>query len=176
MDTRRLIGSLGEMLQYPTPDLLDRASEWIASAGCAPQEARDSVARFLAFVESTPPGRLEEIYSASFDLSPACCPYVGHLLLGDNTRRSALILMLKQAYREAGLEPGEELPDHLSLMLRYLAITRDGDVQSDLIARLLLPALEKMVPALAEGNGYRALLQGTMALCRAMLTGDLQHV
>lgn len=163
-------------MRYPTPELPEKASEWVAAADCIPADARDAIARFAAFVESTPPGRLEEVYSASFDLAPACCPYVGHQLLGEDHRRTALLLMLKQCYREVGLELDGELPDHLSLLLCYLAMAGGGEVESELMGRLVLPALEKMVSALEESNGYRALLQGATALCRAALAESTNAV
>jgi len=163
---RELLGRLGDLLEYPTANLPEKARECLESAGGAPPEALDGLKSFDTFVASTPSGRLEEIYSASFDLAPACCLYAGFHLLGDDPRRGALLLMLKQCYRKAGLELGGELPDHLSLLLRYLAVPRDPDFEMELVGRLLLPALEKMVPALEEGNGYRGLLQAARALCR----------
>jgi nitrate reductase molybdenum cofactor assembly chaperone NarJ/NarW len=166
-----MFGTLGELFQYPTTDLQQKAEGWIGAADCAPAEARQAVADFARFVEFTPSGRLEEIYSASFDLAPACTLYVGHQLLGEDPKRGALLLMLKQCYREAGLALDGELPDHLSLLLRYLAVSGDAEVEAELIGRLLLPALEKMLPALKDGNGYRSLLQATMVLCRAVSGG-----
>ena len=100
---------------------------------------------FRAFLEGTAPASLEEVYSGFFDLNPLCHPYVGYHLFGETYKRSVFLLELKQRYHSLGFafDPAE-LPDRLSVMLRFLAACRDDALRNELIDDAVLPALGRM--------------------------------
>lgn len=100
---------------------------------------------FRAFVEETPPGRLEEIYTGTFDLDAACYPYVGYHLFGESYKRSLFMQQLKERYQAQGFMVEHELPDHLAVLLRFLATGDDPDLVHIIIQEALLPALEQMI-------------------------------
>jgi nitrate reductase molybdenum cofactor assembly chaperone NarJ/NarW len=158
---------LAELLSYPRPDLptlAGRAAETLA--GRSP-EAAALLAAFRAAAVALPPGRLEEVYSATFDLSPACCPYLGHHLFAESPKRARLLVGLKEAYAQVGLALEGEIPDHVCLVLRYLAASEDKELRADLRDEVLLPGLDKMRQALANGdNAYAPLLQATLVVAR----------
>jgi nitrate reductase assembly molybdenum cofactor insertion protein NarJ len=51
-----------------------------------------------------------------------------------------------------GLREGEELPDHVSELLRLAAEPIDGEVRDDLVRAGLLPTLKKMLAVLDEAR------------------------
>jgi nitrate reductase delta subunit len=69
---------------------------------------------------------------------------------------------LADVYRQDGFQdgrPGGELPDHLTVVLRYLAAAPDGPSRTAVLEDALVPALEKMVAALPDGDdAYRPVL------------------
>jgi nitrate reductase molybdenum cofactor assembly chaperone NarJ/NarW len=163
MAKRSLYAALAPLFTYPGPDLPALAQHCYEAALACQPEAVPALAAFAATTTALSPSRLEEIYSATFDLSDACCPYLGYHLFAGSPKRAALMVNLKEAYREAGIEVGQELPDHISLVLRLLARSHEGEVASDLRECLLVPGLSKMAEALAESqNPYGSLLRGAL--------------
>jgi nitrate reductase delta subunit len=149
---------LADLLDYPTPDLPNQAGECAALLAKSRARAAQHLERFRDLAERTPLGALEELYTSAFDLQPVCYPYVGYQLFGDTYKRGEFLARLKEHYREHGFAVGRELPDHLPVMMRYLASQDQPD--QELIADGLLPALNKMLDALRDhpyGDVMRAL-------------------
>ena len=161
---RRLFQRFAELLEYPQPGLVEAARECEALISLVPSfhvsgERRDRGAavllrEFRTFVEATPLGRVEEIYSGTFDLDVACHPYVGYHLFGESYKRSVFLLELKERYRAQGFNvPENELPDHLAVLMRFLAVTDDITLAGEIIHEAMLPALERMMGK-AKSAGY----------------------
>ena len=148
---------LAGIVEYPTPLIAERAGECAARLAALGGQGAHSMARFHAFVTRTPIPALEEIYTATFDLRPVCYPYVGYQLFGDTYKRGEFLAQLNARYREQGFTVSGELPDHLGVILRYLARTRD----QDLIEEGLAPTLKRMFDQLA-GNPYRDALRAAL--------------
>lgn len=141
---RRLLAHFAALLEYPAPGLVEAARACEELLAEQVPAAFDLLQKFRALVETTPSPRLEEIYSGSFDLDPTWYPYVGYHLLGESYKRSIFLVKLKESYATEGFTFGTELPDHLSVVLRFLATTRDDALASELTREALLPTLERM--------------------------------
>jgi len=101
----------------------------------------------------------EELYTATFDVTPACVPYVSiHLFGEENFKRGEFMAALSARYAAAGFETRGELPDHLSVLLRFLAQTDEAE-RRELVQFCLLGPLGKMIAALSAENPYHALLE-----------------
>lgn len=167
-----LYGLLAELLGYPSHRLAAAAGEAAALAAPISPSAAAHLLRFQAFAAQTPLARIEEIYTGVFELDAACHPYVGYHLFGESYKRSAFLLGLKERYRPHGLAYGVELPDHLAVVLGFLAVNRDPDEAAVLIGEAVQPALQKMLASKEEeppdpaipapppkGGPYRAVLE-----------------
>ncbi len=135
---------LADLLDYPRGDLAGRAEAAERIAQSAEPAAVPYFRSFKEFAERTPHGRLEEIYSALFDLNPVFYPYAGYQLFGETYRRSLFLLTLKERYRERGFElAAPELPDRLAVLLRFAA---EHDEEADVIVcEALIPALRRVL-------------------------------
>lgn len=151
---------LAHLIDYPTPDLLSQVRDCAAVLKGRSRAARHMV-QFRQFVEQTASSKLEELYAATFDLKPVCYPYIGYQLFGDTYKRGELLARLNARYRENGFLVQAELPDHLGVILRYLARTWDAD----LVTEGMIPSLERMIEQL-ESNPYRDLLRAILAVLR----------
>lgn len=145
---RRLYGLFAQLLEYPRGSVAEAARQCQALLAVEHPEAASLLAEFAATAEAAPPGRLEEIYTRTFDLNGLCYPYVGYHLFGESYKRSLLLVGLKQRYGAVGLDTGSELADHLAVLLRFLDILDDAQLARELVQEALLPALERMT-----GNG-----------------------
>ena len=160
--TGHLYRLFADLLDYPSPALARQAHE--ATAGAATAQSAALLNEFCTFVEQASPARLEELYTGTFDLQAVCCPYVGYHLFGDSYKRSMFMAQLNGGYRDRGFSPGNELPDHVAVILRFLAIAPGDPFSQALLHDGLIPALEAMVGAFDDhsDNPYAAVLRALL--------------
>ncbi len=138
---------LAQLLEYPGPQF-DRAR--------ALPETAPASGGFDAYSRAA----LEEIYTRTFDLNGDTSLYVGHHLFGDDWRRGLFLAQLNHTYKETGFSCGAELPDHLSPLLRFIALHESGEETEELIHDCVIPAVTHLLTSLRDDeNPYRATLQ-----------------
>lgn len=122
MMTAELYASLARMLDYPQEK---KSLLWALGAvqGYLAAERLDcSLAPYGEFLTASTLAEIQEEYVATFDFNPSVAPYLGHHLFGDNQKKGEYLIALKGEYRRNGYTPlGNELPDHLPLILWFLA-------------------------------------------------------
>ena len=116
---------------------------------------------------------LRAAYVDTFDLRRRVTLHLSYYQDGDTRRRGAALLRLKRLYREAGLEfAGDELPDHLAVMLAFAALAPDGYGEA-LLAQHRAP-IELLRTGLAElPSPYAHVLD---ALCACLPPADHDDV
>ena len=140
----KVLGLFADILDYPAPGLASKTAECVALIGAVQPQAAALLESFRGFAEENSLGRLQEVYSGFFDLNSICHPYVGYQLFGENYKRSTFLFGLKKSYRDEGFEASAtEIPDRLSIVLRFAAQSKGEDVDA-LLGKGLLPALERM--------------------------------
>jgi nitrate reductase delta subunit len=171
-DPRAALGALATLLSYPGegfPEALADARAGLLAA--APAVAR-AAAPFLDAAAGACGAELEEAYARTFDWSATCGLEVGWHLYGEQYERGAFLVAMRARLREAGIEEGTELPDHLSSCLRWLA--RAEPAPGLAFAReTLAPALVRMRKGLGEAHaGYAALLAAVAAAVEAFAPAE----
>ena len=141
---RQICGRFAKLLSYPGGDLVTEAQSCAALLGNR-HPAFAAVERFAAYAGGEKPYRMEEIYTATFDLQPLCFPYVGYQLFGEGQQRTLFLIQLQALYRRHGFTAGPELPDHLAEILRFLARCAAEELSREMIIDGLLPALDKLL-------------------------------
>ena len=153
----------GELLDYPTPGLAETAAQCAQLLGPVSEKAAALLRAFERAVRRMSPGRLEEVYTSTFELDATCHPYVGYHLFGESYKRSLFLVKLKELYRATGFASPRELPDHLAVILRYLAAGAPPERRAELIREALLPALSHMLGGGAPGGEPAGQLAGELA-------------
>lgn len=140
-------------LRYPTEDRLAALRDAIETlpTGGAEREMR----RFAKDISNLDLRALEELFTATFDLSPIVAPYVGHLAWGDSYERGAFMAELQGAMRDLGIDLEGELPDHLEPILRYLAAADDP---IEKLKPVLVPSVIKMEKTLKKADSKNPYL------------------
>ncbi len=142
--TARLFSVFSVLLDYPRQGLREAAEEAFALLADCP-DAAGRLKEFKSLVEQSSLGRMQELYSATFDLSASCSPYLGYHLFGETYKRSLFLLKLRELYRAHDFQgEGSEMPDHLGVLLRFLAACRDDQLVRETVEEGLLPVLLKM--------------------------------
>jgi len=159
--SQRTLVLFGEILEYPSPRLLERVNECLPLLRRDHPEAAQLLETFSEFLAQTPLDRQEELYTITFDLQVKCYPYAGYHLFGESYKRGAFMAELNSRYRAIGFDPGNELPDHLCVLLRFLSILDDEEEAWVLLDECLVPALERMQQAFKDSeNPYGLVIRG----------------
>lgn len=163
--------ALSALLEYPGAAFQERvraAEQAIAPAG---EAALGHFARFAPGLLSLSSTDREELFTGTFDVTPACVPYVSiHLFGEEHFKRGEMMAALLARYRQDTFDPRGELPDHLGVLLRFAATVSEAE-RRELTEFCLLTPVARMIAALNPANPYRALLETIRALLEAMYPG-----
>jgi len=156
---KQLCRDFAVLLSYPDTHVRQTAAACVTLLRGGKSTAAKPMNRFAAFLADQEPARLEELFTATFDLQPVCHPYVGYLLCGESQQRTLLLIRLQQLYQQHGFELGSELPDHLATLLRFIGTVSERDCCHELIRDGLLPALVKLAEGLTAEQPYLELIE-----------------
>jgi len=160
------------LLSYPD-DLADDQLAAVAAALAEPAgEAAAPLTGVLDRLRGGSPGQLSAEYVETFDLRRRCCPYLTYYGYGDTRKRGMALLAIKQAYRAAGWQVGDdELPDHVAVLLEFAALAPQAG------ERLLTqhrPGLEVLRAALRDaGSAYADVLDAVLGTLGEPTARDL---
>lgn len=152
-----------DLLAYPSQATRQQSEQCLEQLRVIHPEAASSLENFCLGLEKRSLEQIEELYTIIFDMQPVCYPYIGYQLFGESYKRGAFMAQLNEAYRASDYSAGQELPDHLSVILNFLGLStaiREDDFGRALLTDGLVPALEKMLQAFDKqfDNPYRGLL------------------
>jgi nitrate reductase molybdenum cofactor assembly chaperone NarJ/NarW len=169
--------SLARMLDYPTEKKELEAAQGVVSAFLDAIHLDSPLSAFAGYVAAARLAELQEDYVATFDFNPVTAPYLGHHLFGDNQKKGEYMISLKQEFSRRNFNPaGNELPDHLGVLLAFLAhLARheDASVRRLFISGYVLPGLQRLKAAFA-GRGespWQAPVAAAEAVCAAECKG-----
>ena len=151
---------LSVLLLYPDHDLLGQIEMIETEVDDMPsKEMKKRMDDFLLYLKTHSPIRLQEGYTAAFDMNPTTTLNLTYQLYGDNEKRADVLARLQQRYQDAGYERiTGELPDYLPMMLEFLSVCPDTE-NTELIWECL-QGLDDVVDRLQKAAPpYAALLQ-----------------
>ena len=144
-----LLAHLGRCFEYPRGEFLDSQKDF-----CMPE-----LLGFHKAMNTLNADEREELYTSTFDMSPACVPYISVYLFGEeDIRRNAFMAGLQARYEESGFSYSGDLPDHLSIILRFAATTNPKEIR-ELAEFCFLHPFKKMREALNLNNPYYLLIE-----------------
>jgi nitrate reductase assembly molybdenum cofactor insertion protein NarJ len=88
---------------------------------------------------------VQEVFTRSFDVQSITTLGVGYVMFGDDYKRGEVLVNLNREHREAGVDCGSELPDHLPNVLRLVARWQDPEILAEFVEEILHPALRMMI-------------------------------
>jgi nitrate reductase molybdenum cofactor assembly chaperone NarJ/NarW len=153
----RAYQALGRLLEYPQNK--ESMMHCLSAVNCHLEKSglEAAIHNFERFLSDSTLPELQEDFVANFDFNPAKAPYLGHHLYGDNQKKATYMIMLKQEYDRFGFSPNRnELPDHLSVLLGFLAhlgLKNQEEYRKEFIAKVVLPGVSKLTAANPERSG-----------------------
>ena len=151
---RTLLDQVGVVLEYPADAfssriatakaLADHAAELLDGAD-AGQRLSAAAAALASDLDMRGPDWAAERYTVIFDMSPVCTLAVGFHVFGETYARGEFLAGITGELREHGVSPGDELADHLPVLLQLLGRMEDAEDRQLLLSIILLPGLDKML-------------------------------
>jgi nitrate reductase molybdenum cofactor assembly chaperone len=136
---------LAALFTYPDAGLAGRVREVQAFLDNTCADASTELKDFTEFVSRASLVELEELYTRSFDVQAVTTLDLGYVLFGDDYKRGELLVNLNDEHRQAGVDCGTELPDHLPNVLRLIAAMQKPQLREELIEKIVGPALRKII-------------------------------
>lgn len=129
----RTLKALSLMLSYPTRELQEAMPEIggvLAAESRLTAAARRDLRPLVEVLGSGDVYDLEEAHVVLFDRSRSLSLNLFEHVHGESRDRGGAMVSLLESYRQAGFEPAtSELPDHLPVLLEFLAIRSPGEAQ-----------------------------------------------
>ncbi len=144
-----LVPGIAALLRYPQAATPALAAGLADAAMQTAHPCQEYLEAFALVARTSTLQELEEMYTRSFDLNPDCALEISWHLFGETYKRGQFLAMMRFHLREHGIDPGSHLPDHLPALLD-LTMKLESQDAMDLVDDVILPALEKILPALKE--------------------------
>ena len=111
------------LLGYPDEPLREQLPVVRDAAACLPERLGSPLLDVLDHLAGSELADLQEDYVETFDSRRRCNLFLTYFLHGDTRNRGMALLRFQQTYLRSGfvLHAGEELPDHLCVVLEYAA-------------------------------------------------------
>lgn len=154
----KVMHAFARLLKYPDQHASQTAELlFIVLQHEMPSAAR-SISEFGAFLERHHEWEIEESYTSTFDVNPACALEVGWHLFGEEYARGMFLVRMREEMRKYGEPEDVELTDHISHVLAVVAAMPD-DEAAKFVRACVQPAVEKMRDALEDADTpYRHVL------------------
>lgn len=176
------------LLDYPAAELIARAGVCAHTLEQDLPQAAGKIRDFIAFAGNVPPGRMEEIYTATFDINPTCYIFAGYMLFGESFNRAKFLVRLQEEYARRGFSMEGELADHLAVMFRFFSTLDPNEtLAQELREDCFYPVVKKMLSNFTEDSGgeqnpYRLLLgailmalESNMIFEQAAVPAEVMH-
>jgi nitrate reductase molybdenum cofactor assembly chaperone NarJ/NarW len=177
MSKEKTYRALARLIEYPVDKEALLADVGEIAGHLGDHDLPATALPFADYLMKSPLGRLQEDYVASFDFNPAKAPYLGHHLYGDNQKKAAYMISLKEQYARYGYaQNGCELPDHLPVLLGFLAhlsSNHEDQARRDFIGESVLPGVKKL---LAGGERVQSQWLPLIEAAELVMSSDCQEV
>ena len=141
--------AFARLLSYPDEHTIEAAELLYIILQSEAPDAASELSAFGTFVDGHEPWEVEEAFTRTFDVNPACALEVGWHLFGEDYTRGMFLVRMREELRKYDLTESIELPDHMTHVLAVVA-AMPQDEASRFVRACVQPAVEKMRGALAN--------------------------
>ncbi len=117
----KVMDAISRLLSYPDQHTSQAAELLYVVLRDEIQDAASEISKFGAFLELHQDWEVEEAFTGTFDVNPACALEVGWHLFGEEYARGMFLVRMREELRKYDLCESVELPDHLSHVLAVVA-------------------------------------------------------
>lgn len=111
---------------------------------------------FTEYISNCTLDQQQELFTKTFDVQPICYLDLGYVIFGEDYKRGTFLVNMQKEQSLIGNDCGTELSDHIGNILTFMAKSDNTDFKTELVYRIVIPALEKMI---AEFESARVALK-----------------
>ncbi|MFD6453330.1 MULTISPECIES: nitrate reductase molybdenum cofactor assembly chaperone [unclassified Nocardia] len=174
---RRVVWRLAALLlDYPGEQTFAMLDQLSGAAAQLPDEVQAHFAALLAYLRDTPAIEVAQSYVETFDMRRRASLHLTFYAFGDTRKRGMALLRFKHAYRQAGVELGdEELPDHLPVLLEFAATI--DPIGGERLLGEHVPVMELLRLSLGDNNSpYSGVLAAVLTTLPPVTTADRRRI
>jgi nitrate reductase assembly molybdenum cofactor insertion protein NarJ len=158
---------LGELILYPNADHWRVAAQGVSAFAQVSARIAEALVGHVEEWGKETISSLQEAYTQTFDVTPRCTLLMSvHLFGVESFDRARMMVGLAEEYERVQFSGGQELPDHLGVMLS--AARAMGEAEwVDLVVFGIAPALPRVARLLDDPrapNRWRYVVRGITAL------------
>lgn len=178
--TTSLFVSFAALLESPASAMTEQAGHLLEGLTPLHPESAEALEKCVRMLDQLSLEKMRELYTITFDMQPVCYPYVGYHLFGESYKRGAFMAQLNEAYHALNYSAGQELPDHLAVILRFIGLdtaNRESKFCQTLLVEGVQPALGKMLKVFSDDseNPYAGLLSALQLFLVSIPEKELIH-
>lgn len=138
--------NLAKTLCYPDENTVSIVRNLIQEFNQIGPEFNETFGPYLTYLETENREKLEEGYTGTFDVQAVCPLEVGYALFGEDYKRGEFLVRMSGLHKEYNSNLiTSELADYLPNILMLLAKMPEGEFKKDLIEKILMPAIARMI-------------------------------
>ncbi len=155
----RSLGTISRLLSYPDDHYVELVELLYLIVQNELPDAAKGISEFGQFAEQCGEFELEEAYTRTFDVNPACALEIGWHLFGEDYMRGQFLVRMRGELAKYEIPESSELPDHLTHVLAVIAEMPDDEAHQFSHA-CVFPAIHKMLAALDKTESpYRHVIR-----------------
>ncbi|MBI5180643.1 MAG: molecular chaperone TorD family protein [Nitrospirae bacterium] len=156
-----------ELLDFPRENIRPKVEECIQDlfGSQYPEDVIKELVSFKNDLDRLSIDALQELYSYTFELVSDTTLDMGYYLHAgqDGFKRARNLVAIKAMYRDKGFPFEEvskgELPDHLSVLLRFIGFIENEELRRDFMKTFVVVSMEKLHRNFqTKKNAYRHLI------------------
>ncbi len=155
MTEQKTFRAISQLLSYPDEQTVESAELLYVILQTTLPEAAENLSAFGKYLDQHELWEVEEAFTTTFDVNPACALEVGWHLFGEEYARGMFLVRMREELRKYGLTESAELPDHMTHVLAVIGAMPTVEAKRFANA-CVIPAVDKMRQALAtQETPYR---------------------
>lgn len=137
--------AFAELFRYPENGISEQANRCYQNLTENFPEIAETLVPFVTYLENISEDKQQELFTKTFDVQPICYLDLGYVIFGEDYKRGAFLMHMQQEQEKTGRLCAPELPDHLFHVLHLLTEHPDKDFVDELVAKILIPGIKKMI-------------------------------
>jgi nitrate reductase molybdenum cofactor assembly chaperone len=162
-----------DLFRYPDEKLSNNAQAFYREVKNSFPMLSEKLNEFVETITKSSSKQQQEYYLKTFDVNAVCYLDVGYVMFGEDYKRGQLLVNLQNEHKNAGVDCGNELADHLPNVLCLLARSSDPDFITELGFIITAPAIRFMLTKFKNiDNYYKDLLGILLDMLQIDFPGD----
>jgi len=162
------------MFRYPDEHIIEYSKIFQKMIVAELPEKAEAMQQLIDIHNKSSIREQQEYYLKTFDVQAICYLDIGYVLFGEDYKRAQLLVNLQNEHKNAGIDCGTELGDHLPNVLTLLSKTADPDFAEELGFIITAPAVRFMLTKFKNvtSHYYKTLLEILYEFLQRDFKGD----